>query len=162
MGGGPASGPPGPGPEAGGDPVDALGARLGHRFQQRALIDEALTHASWAYEHPPAPHNGRLAFLGDAVLALVVAERLMAATPADPVGLLTPRRADLVSGANLARWGERLGLAPLLRLGRGEEQSGGQAKESVLATAFEAVLGVVYLEGGLAGARRVVASLAPW
>jgi ribonuclease-3 len=144
------------------DPVEALGERLGYRFRDRGLIGEALTHASWAYEHPPASHNGRLAFLGDAVLALVVAERVMAERPGEPVGVLTPRRADLVSGANLARWAELAGLPPLLRLGRGEEQSGGQGKESVLATAFEAVLAVVYLEAGLDGVRRVVASVALW
>ena len=144
------------------DPVDVLGARIGHRFVDRRLVEEALTHASWAYEHPPAPHNGRLAFLGDAVLALVVAEHLMLASPAEPVGVLTPRRAELVSGVTLARWAEQIGLPPLLRLGRGEAQSGGHAKESVLATAFEAVLGVVYLEAGLPGARHMVASVAVW
>jgi len=145
---------------AGADPVEVLGERLGHRFRDRALIEEALTHASWAYEHPPSSHNGRLAFLGDAVLDLLVAERVMSDAPSEPVGILTPRRAALVSGANLAVWAERVGLPPLLRLGRGEEQSGGQAKESVLATAFEAVVGAAYLESGLEGARRVVASAA--
>jgi ribonuclease-3 len=75
---------------------------------------------------------------------------------------LTPRRADVVSGANLGRWAERLGLGAHLRLGRGEQLTGGHAKESVLATALEAVVGVVYLEGGLPAARRAVAALAVW
>lgn len=96
------------------------------------------------------------------MLALVVAEALRAADPAAAVGTLTPRRAALVSGPSLARWAERLGLGTALRLGRGEQQTGGAAKESVLATAFEAVLAAVYLEGGVAEARRVVASLALW
>jgi len=76
--------------------------------------------------------------------------------------VLTPRRAALVSGPSLARWAEGLGLGAFLRLGRGEQQTGGGSKESVLATAFEALLGGVYLEAGLAGARRVVASVALW
>jgi ribonuclease-3 len=96
------------------------------------------------------------------VLGLVVAQELWAADPDAAVGTLTTRRAALVSGGNLARWAERLALGPALRLGRGERQTGGAAKESVLATAFEAVLAAVYLEAGIAEARRVVASLAVW
>jgi ribonuclease-3 len=100
--------------------------------------------------------------LGDAVLGLVVAEHLWFTTPGAGVGVLTPDRAEIVSGANLARWAERLGLGPYLRLGRGEQRTGGQTKESVLATALEALLAVVYLEGGLAAARRAIALLAMW
>jgi ribonuclease-3 len=96
------------------------------------------------------------------VLGLIVAEHLWATAPRDSVGVLTPRRADIVSGASLARWAERIGLGARLQLGRGEEMSGGRTKESLLATAFEAVLGVVYLEGGLPAARRVIARLAGW
>ncbi len=107
--------------------------------------------------------NERLAFLGDACLALVVAEHLWRRSPPLPVGVLTPRGADVVSQANLARWAERVGLGHHLRLGRGEADMGGAAKESVLATALEAVLGVVYLEGGLdAGGAAVIAALALW
>lgn len=106
--------------------------------------------------------NESLAFLGDAVLSLVVGERLWQQDPAAPVGHLTPRRADVVSGANLARWAERLGLGRHLRLGRGEQLTGGDAKESVLATALEAVLAVVYVEGGLPAARGAVTQLALW
>ena len=111
---------------------------------------------------PPAPHNERLAFLGDAVLALVVAERLWQTEPAAPVGVLTPGRAALVSTQNLARWADAVGLGRWLLLGRGEALMGGHAKESVLATAVEAVLGVIYLEGGLPAARRAVGRLALW
>jgi ribonuclease-3 len=147
------------------DPREAareLGARLGHTFGDPALLARAFTHRSWANEHPPAADNEPLAFLGDAVLGLVVAEHLWRESPGAPVGVLTPRRADLVSGATLARWAEAVGLGAHLRLGRGEHLTGGPAKESILATGLEAVLAVVYLEGGLPAARRVVATLAVW
>jgi ribonuclease-3 len=122
----------------------------------------ALTHASYANEHPPEPDNEALALVGDAALGLVVAEHVFAADPGAPVGLLTPRRAEVVSGANLARWATDLGLGPLVRLGRGEDQTGGRARESILATALEALLGAVYLEAGILAVRRVVAALAGW
>jgi len=144
------------------DPIEALGAPLGHDFRDRDLLARALTHRSYANEHPDAPDNETLAFLGDAVLGLVVAERLWKIAPGDGVGLLTPRRAEMVSGANLARWAERVGIGAHLRLGRGEQLTGGRAKESLLATALEAVLAVVYLEGGLAAANHAIARLAMW
>lgn len=144
------------------DPREALGRRLGHSFRDRDLLARALTHRSFANENPGAADNERLALLGDAVLALVVAERLLGDAPGEPVGVLTPRRAALVSGENLARWARDLGLGAYLRLGRGEEQTGGRDKESMLATALEAVLGVVYREGGLEACRRAVAALAVW
>jgi ribonuclease-3 len=144
------------------DPAGVLGSRLGHSFRDSELLRQALTHRSFTNENPGSPDNERLALLGDAVLALVVAERLLAAAPAEPVGVLTPRRAALVSGENLARWATALDLGPHLRLGRGEDQMGGRAKESVLATALEAVVGVVHREAGLDAARRVVALLAVW
>jgi len=147
---------------ASGAALDALEARLGHVFADRELLLEALTHRSWVNEHPGAHDNEALAFVGDAVLGLVVAEHLVAAEPDAPVGVLTPRRAEQVSGASLARWAERLALGDCLRLGRGEAQTGGQAKESVLATALEAVLGAVYREAGLPAAGRVIAALALW
>jgi ribonuclease-3 len=145
-------------PDAGG----ALGPRLGHVFRDPARLREALTHRSFSNENPGARDNERLALLGDAVLALLVAEHLLAIAPDDPVGVLTPRRAALVSGENLARWAAALDLGAHLRLGRGEEQMGGRAKESVLATALEAVVGVIYEEGGLDACRRAVALLAVW
>ena len=89
-----------------------------------------------------------------------MAERLWRESPDAPVGTLTPARAALVSGANLARWAAALGLGELLRLGRGEDQTGGRGRESTLATTLEAVLGVVYLEGGLDAVREALTRLA--
>jgi ribonuclease-3 len=130
------------------DPVAGLERRLGHRFRDSALLERALTHASYAHEHPPSANHDRLAFLGDAVLGLVVAEHVIAADPDAPVGVLTPRRAEVVASARLARFALALELPPLLRLGRGEDQTGGRERESILATTLEAVLGAVYLDGG--------------
>jgi ribonuclease III len=144
------------------DPRQALGAQLGHDFRDPALVLQALTHPSYANEHPPEPDNEALAFLGDAVLGLVVAEHLWTTAPRRDVGLLTPGRADIVSGTNLARWAGCIGLGAHLRLGRGEQRMGGQTKESVLATALEALVGVVYLEAGLPAARRAIGLLARW
>ena len=144
------------------DGVAALEARLGHRFDDRALLERALTHTSYANEHPPTPHHEALALVGDAALSLIVAEHLYALAPDAPVGVLTPQRADIVSGANLARWATELELGAMLKLGRGEDQSGGRARTSILATTLEAVLGVVYLESGLEAVRSIVARLAVW
>src|SRR5919198_2574492 len=138
----------------GGDALTALEAALGHRFADPGLLERALIHASYANEHPPLVSQDGLAFIGDAALGLIVAERLFAREPAAPVGVLTPARAALVSGANLARWAATLGLGALVRLGRGEEQTGGRARESILATTLEALLGAIYLEGGLEAVRR--------
>ena len=144
------------------DPASTLGIHLGHEFQNLDLLGQALTHSSYANEHPGTADNEPLAFLGDAVLALVVAEHLWKVAPDGTVGTLTPRRAEIVSGANLARWAGRLGLGAYLRLGKGEHSMGGRTKESLLATALEAVIAVVYLEGGLSAATRTIARLALW
>lgn len=140
----------------------ALEARLGHHFRDEGLLERALTHASYAHESPPALHHESLALLGDAVLGLVVAEYLLGVAPSASVGELTQQRAQLVAGATLARWARELELGALLRLGRGEEQTGGRMRESNLATALEAVLGAVHLEGGVAAVRTAVGRLALW
>ena len=145
-----------------GDGVSAFERRLGHSFADRELITRALTHPSFAAEHPPAGHNEGLAFVGDAVLSLVVAEHLFAAEPSAAVGRLTPLRAEVVSDEALARWAAALEVGPLLRLGRGAEQEGGRETASILATTLEAVLGVIYLEQGLPAVRSVVGRLAGW
>ncbi len=144
-------------------PLDlaALEAALDHRFVDLGLLTRALTHASYVNEHPPQVSQDGLAFVGDAALGLVVAQRLLARAPDAPAGVLTPARAAVVSGTNLARWAAALGLGELVRLGRGEDQTGGRARESILATTLEAVLGVIYLEGGLDAVRRAIDGLAP-
>jgi ribonuclease-3 len=91
-----------------------------------------------------------------------VAEHLLRAEPAAPVGRLTPQRAALVADEALARWAIALELGPLLRLGRGASQTGGRATPSILATTLEAVLGALYLDAGLAPVRAAVARLAGW
>ena len=142
------------------DALAALQRRLGHAVRDPALLQRALTHASYANEHPPALDQEPLAFLGDAALGLVVAEQLINENMGAPVGVLTPRRAEVVSGANLARWASDLELGRLLRLGRGEDQTGGRSRESILATTLEAVLGVLYLEAGLPAVREAVQRVA--
>ena len=141
------------------DGVGELGGRLGVGFRDLGVLERALTHASYANEHAQCLDQGALALLGDAVLGLVVAERLIEMDPLASVGVLTPRRAEIVSGANLARWATELGLGGMVRLGRGEDLTGGRARESILATTLEAVLGVMYLEGGVRAVRAAVERL---
>ena len=142
--------------------IRALEIKLDHRFADPELLLTALTHASYSAEHPGVEHQQALAFVGDAVLALVVAEQLWRTEPGAAVGRLTARRAELVADDTLARWAVALKLGPLLRLGRGAEQTGGRETASMLATALEAVLGALYAEAGLPAVRRVVGGFAGW
>lgn len=132
------------------DRVDAFISRLGLPLHDRALIARALTHASWLHEHPgeAAGHNERLEFLGDAVISLAISTALFERHPDDDEGLLTSRRAAIVSAAGLARLAERLGLGDELRLGEGEAQRGGRLRPSLLASGLEAVAGAVLLDLG--------------
>lgn len=138
--------------------LGAIEDRLGHRFTDREILVEALTHSSYANEHKgeSVRPNERLEFLGDAVLDLLVSDMLIAERPDATEGDLSKTRSLLVSEASLSTIGSALGLGPLLRLGKGEELSGGREKKSLLADAFEAVLGAVYLDGGIEAARRLV------
>ena len=133
--------------------------RLGHRFDDPALLELALTHRSWCAEHSESFSNERLEFLGDAVLSLVVARRLYERFPDWPEGDLAKARASLVNAATLAEVGRSVGLGERLRLGRGEEGSGGRGKPSILADAVEAVIGAVYLDGGIGAACDAVGRL---
>jgi ribonuclease-3 len=139
-----------------------LESRLGHGFSDARLLQQALTHASYANEHPPCSHHENLALLGDAALALAVAEHLLRRDFQASVGVLSRERATVVSGPNLAAWAREIGVGPLLLLGRGEDQRGGRDRESILATALEALLAVVYLEGGVPAVSGVVGRLARW
>lgn len=107
-----------------------------------------MTHRSWCAEHPGAPSNERLEFLGDAVLGVVVTDHLYRTYPDLAEGQLAKARAGVVSASALAAVAAELDLGVVLRLGRGEENSGGRTKGSILADALEAVLGAVWLDGG--------------
>jgi ribonuclease-3 len=132
--------------------VAALEERLGCRLPDPALALAAITHKSFVNEHrgEELTDNERLEFLGDAVIDLAVSHRLMERFPLAREGDLSKIRASLVDEAALARMARTLGLGPLLRLGRGEELTGGREKASLLADALEAVVAAVYLGGGLA------------
>ncbi len=136
---------------------DALEASIGYHFENPALLELARVHRSWAAEHEVVS-NERLEFLGDAVLDLVVAELCFHRHPEFDEGVLTTIRKGVVSTATLASVAEGLGLGEHLLLGRGEEHSGGRMKSALLADAYEAVLGAIYLDGGLKAAVRFVES----
>jgi len=143
----------------------ALEERLGHRFSNRALLDQALTHSSAIPELRGAgseasgdfaSDNERLEFLGDAVLELLASEYLLAAFPEWSEGQLSKSRARIVNASSLESAARRLHLGEHLRLGRGEEKTGGREKQTLLADAFEAVVAAVYLDAGLGAARELL------
>jgi len=131
------------------DALAALERALGYEFEDRVLLEVALQHASYAHENAGLESNDRLEFLGDAVLGLVVGDLLFEAHPDWQEGDLTRGLHQLVERGALARLGRQLDLGPCLRLGRTEVQSEGQAKDSILADATEAVMAALYLDGGL-------------
>lgn len=116
----------------------------------------ALTHRSWCAEHPGDESNERLEFLGDAVLGIVVTDYLFGQFPDLPEGQLAKTRAAVVSASTLAEVGLELGVGRELRLGKGEDASGGREKASIVADAVEAVLGAMYLDGGIDPVRSLV------
>jgi ribonuclease-3 len=131
-----------------------LQQRAGYQFRDEHLLRLALTHPSIAHEqNTPTPHNQRLEFLGDAILGAVLSQQLYDKFPEADEGLLTKSRAKLVNAASLAGHGRSLGLGAYLVLSRGDENSGGRARSSTLADAFEALLGAIFLDGGFDAAR---------
>src|SRR5207237_8804545 len=139
-----------------------LEAMLGHRFRRPELLQQALTHSSFAHEGgqrvQPAisgarPDNELLEFLGDSILGMVTSEALFATFPERGEGELSKLRAHLVSTRHLVRVAKEINLGDFLRLGRGEELSGGRDKTALLVDALEAVLAAMYLDGGLEAAR---------
>lgn len=131
-----------------------LSQRLGYKFANVELLEQALTHRSAAKQH-----NERLEFLGDAVLGMVVAQALYKRFPSVPEGKLTRMRSTLVKGDTLAELGREADVGELLRLGPGELKSGGHRRSSIIADAMEAILGAIYLEGGLDIATDVILRL---
>jgi len=138
---------------------DRLAERIGYRFADPTLLDQAMAHRSWCAEQEGRTSNERLEFLGDAVLGLVVAEYTYRNHPELSDGMMSKVRASVVNTKVLAEVALDLGVDEYLRLGRGEDSPGGRAKDSILADATEAVIGAVYLDGGLAEADRLVLSL---
>ena len=141
-----------------GPPYTVLEGLLGTGIEP-GMLERALTHRSYAYEHGGLPTNERLEFLGDAVLGLVVTDALYTTHPALAEGQLAKLRASVVSMRALAEVARTLELGRWLRLGRGEEVTGGRDKSSILADTMEAVIGAVYLDRGVAGATRLVRAL---
>lgn len=133
--------------------VELVAGKLGYRFTAPAQLAIAVTHRSVGGE---SENNETLEFLGDAVLALAVADLLMRRYPTAREGELSKLRAGLVNAVALAAKARALTLGAWLRLGKGEEKSGGREKESILASAYEAVLGAIFLDGGYAAAQAAI------
>ena len=119
------------------------------KFKDPDLLELALTHRSYCNEHPGLASNERLEFLGDSVLSLIISHRLYTLLPGLPEGELTARRSYLVRTPSLATKSKKLGFDKLLKLSKGEEDSGGRDNPSLLANTFESVLGALYLDSGL-------------
>lgn len=144
--------------------LDLLETVLAYKFQNRALLERAVTHRSWAHEQvaPGAEdqarqlHNEALEFLGDSVLGLIVADYLCTAYPAGTEGELSRMKHRLVSAPTLTEASLRLNLGDFLRFGRGEEKSGGRRKDALLADVLEALAGAIFVDGGLTAATAFV------
>ena len=140
----------------------AFAAQLGLPIRDPELLGQALVHSSFLHEHRSAAggHNERLEYLGDAVISLAVSTALYRLRPDDDEGELSARRASIVSTTGLARLAKRLELGDWLLLGEGESQRGGRLRPSLLASAFEAVAGAVYLDLGFEVARDWITTIA--
>jgi ribonuclease-3 len=152
---GPLTGTPG-GSAADPPSYDDLREALGNPHLEPPLLERALTHRSYAYENGGLPTNERLEFLGDSVLGVIVTDTLFRAHPDLSEGRLAKLRAAVVNARALAQVGLTIGLGAHIKLGRGEETTGGRAKSSILSDTVEAVIGAVYLSGGMEAAGAVV------
>jgi len=141
------------------DALSRLQEAIGWSFRDVSYLEHALVHRSYCAEHPEAVSNERLEFLGDAVLGMVVTDFAFHEYPDLPEGELAKLRASVVNAEVLAELGSSIDLGPALTLGKGEDASGGRAKQSILADAMEAVIAAVYLDGGWAAANELVMGL---
>ncbi len=141
-------------------PIAELATKLNLSFSNLDLLIEALTHRSYLNEHRDyqGHHNERLEFLGDAVLELAVTDFLYKKYPAKPEGELTSYRAALVNTVSLAESAQELGISEYLLLSKGESKDTGRARDVILADAFEAIMGAIYLDKGFAAAEAFIAS----
>ncbi len=135
-----------------------LESRIGYRFRDARLLETAMTHSSYANERHAADvvSYERLEFLGDSILGLTTAEYLYDHTPVLPEGRMTRLRAELVCEASLHKTALALGLGEFMRLGRGEELTGGRERASILADMVEAVIAAIYLDGGMDEAKKFI------
>jgi ribonuclease-3 len=136
----------------------ALESLLGYHFEDQELLMRSLTHRSYVNDHEGQGlrHNESLEFLGDAVLGFVISARIFDRFPDSKEGDLSKIKAYLVSAANLVHLAERIRLGDFLRLSRGEEKTGGRKKRAILVDAFEALIGGIYLDGGIEAAAGVL------
>jgi len=131
-------------------------SKIGHRFRRADLLERALTHSSCANELGLPEDNEQLEFLGDAVLGLIISDRLVKHYPELKEGKLSKLKSFLVSAKNLYQVAEHLELGKYLRLGRGEEKTGGRVKHALLVDGLEALIAAIYLDGGVQSAERFV------
>jgi len=140
--------------------IEDLQTGLGYTFKNSLLLQKALTHSSHANERSTGEgDNEQLEFLGDSVLGFLVSDFLFRAHPGLTEGQLSKLKGFFVSSANLVKFAERLHLGAYLQLGKGEEKTGGRTKQALLVDALEAVLGAIYLDGGIEDVRRVILQL---
>jgi ribonuclease III len=135
---------------------DQVEKKLGYRFKNSNLLAIAFVHRSYFNEHPfeVKEHNERLEFLGDSVLGLIAAEYLYLHLPDLPEGVLSDLRARLVEASSCMHFLQKLNVEPYLLLGKGEKRNAGRGRESILANLFEAIIGAIYLDGGLYAAKQ--------
>ena len=138
--------------------LDAFEQTIGYTFANRDLLNRALTHKSYSHEakHEAVRHNETFEFLGDSVLGFVVGDLLFRNFPELDEGALSKMKAFLVSANSLAAKAREYGMGEVIRLGVGEETTGGRKKDSLLANLFEAMIAAVYLDGGIEAARRMI------
>ncbi len=133
----------------------SLENKLDYKFNNIALLKNALVHSSYANEMRGNVHsNERLEFLGDSVLSIIVAEHIFNKYPNMPEGELTKLRASLVCEKSLCFFAREIGIGDYLLLGKGEDKNGGRERDSILADAFEAVLAAIYIDGGMSAAKK--------
>lgn len=138
----------------------AVEKRIGYRFKRRELLEEALTHRSYRFENEDVDSdNERLEFLGDSVLGVMVSAHLFREYANCREGLLTSMRSQIASGRTLADIASEAGLGEYLRLGRGEDGSGGRRRSSLLANALESLIGAAFVDGGLKAAEKIFATV---
>lgn len=136
--------------------MEKLMEAIGYKFKDENCLQTALTHSSYANEHRNTYNNERLEFLGDAVLSIIVSQYLFTNFKSKKEGDLTKLRASLVCEETLAVFARQIGLGEYIRFGKGEKNSGGGERPSILADAFEALIAAVFLDGGIEEARRFV------